>query len=147
MTETYVSKSVAETLAFAEKFSECLRPGDVVAFCGDLGAGKTLFVKGLAKGLGLVDADEVKSPTFAIMHIYEAKYPLYHYDLYRLETNEELEAIGLDEFLDDPKAICCIEWSERANAFLPQPAYRVQIELIDEKQRKITVNKVVGKNV
>lgn len=147
MTETYISKSVDETLAFAKKFSERLRPGDVIAFSGSLGAGKTLFVKGLAKGLGISDEDDVKSPTFSIMHIYEAKYPLYHYDLYRLETSEELVGIGFEEFLEDPKAICCIEWSERAAAFLPHLAYRVQIEWIDEKQRKIIVNKVVKKNV
>lgn len=138
--KNYISKSVEETLAFSERFSKELKPGDVIAFSGDLGAGKTVFVKGIAKGLGLSDVNEVKSPTFAIMHIYDAKYPIYHYDLYRLETDEQLEAIGFDEFLDDPKAVCCIEWSERAKAVLPQPNYLVHLEWISENERKIEIN-------
>lgn len=114
------TNSEEETIAFAKQFGKTLKPGTVIALHGNLGAGKTTFIKGLAMGLGLKDQDDVKSPTFALMHTYETKIPLYHFDLYRLETSGEIANIGFEEFVNDAGAITCVEWGERAKELLPR---------------------------
>jgi tRNA threonylcarbamoyladenosine biosynthesis protein TsaE len=111
MTSRRPSASEAETEAIAEEISATLAPGDVVLIRGDLGAGKTVFVRGLAAGLGL-DGDVVSSPTFTLVHEYRGgRMPLVHLDLYRLET-AELDEIGLDADLA-ARGIVVVEWPER----------------------------------
>ncbi len=118
-----------ETVRFAKRFAKDLKPGSVLALTGDLGAGKTTFVKGVAEGLGFKNPDEVKSPTFTLMHVYQARVPVYHFDLYRLEKISELEAIGFEEFVNDPAAVTCIEWAEKAGSLLPSHAIPIRLEI------------------
>ena len=134
-----LTQSPQETMDFAREFAQELRPGSIVALIGDLGSGKTTFMKGLARGLGLEDENAVKSPTYVIMHIYPTPIPLYHFDLYRLESASELDAIGFEEFIHDPKAIVCIEWADRAAKWIPKTAYNVRLTSVSEKKREIEV--------
>ena len=134
--QTFVSKSEKETEAFAENFAQSLKAGSVVAFEGDLGAGKTAFVRGLARGLGSVDS--VSSPTFAIVNEYDGSLPLFHFDMYRIETLGELYSIGFFEYLERG-GVLAIEWSENIYSALPDDSIFVTIEKVDENTRKITV--------
>ncbi|MBU9888592.1 MAG: tRNA (adenosine(37)-N6)-threonylcarbamoyltransferase complex ATPase subunit type 1 TsaE [Candidatus Omnitrophica bacterium] len=131
--------SAAETIAFAELFSRRLGPGSVLCLQGSLGSGKTTFVKGLARGLGLERVDQVKSPTFVLMHVYRAKVPLYHFDCYRVNSLEELENIGFEDFVNDPKAITCVEWAEKASSLIPTRAIGIQFEILRGPRRRITI--------
>lgn len=106
---TIITNSVAETEAAGEHLAAQLQPGDVVAFCGGLGAGKTAFTRGLARGLGI--CYPVTSPTYTIVNEYEGRLPLFHFDLYRLGSLEELEDIGWEDYLSRG-GVCCLEWSE-----------------------------------
>ena len=133
----FISHSEKETIEFAKKFAKTLKPGSVIALEGNLGSGKTTFIKGIALGLGLKGTDEVKSPTFAIMHVYPTHPTLYHFDLYRFENSKEAEAIGFQEFIHDPAVISCIEWPERAAKLIPSTALRLHLELGEENVRKI----------
>jgi len=134
--QTFVSKSEKETEAFAENFAQSLKAGSVVAFEGDLGAGKTAFVRGLARGLGSLDS--VSSPTFAIVNEYDGSLPLFHFDMYRIETLGELYSIGFFEYLERG-GVLAIEWSENIYSALPDDSIFVTIEKVDENTRKITV--------
>ena len=135
MTE-FVSKSVAETENFACDFAKKLKPGSVVAFEGGLGAGKTAFVRGMAKGLCCIE--DVSSPTFAIINEYRGNIPLFHFDMYRIETLGELYSIGFFDYLDR-NGICALEWSENVYSALPDDSIFVKIEPISETERKISV--------
>jgi tRNA threonylcarbamoyladenosine biosynthesis protein TsaE len=113
-----ISHSVEETAAFGRSVASTLRRGGVLALCGDLGAGKTHFVKGLAAGLGA--GDIVTSPTFTLIHEYiGGRLPLFHFDFYRLEDEAEAIKIGLDEYLDG-EGVCAIEWAEKFPGLLPR---------------------------
>jgi len=131
------SQSVADTEACAAAVAATLRPGDVLLLSGDLGAGKTAFVRGLARGLG-IDADEVSSPTFALVHEYRGgRLVLYHADLYRL-TATAAEDLGLDE-LGVRDGVLAIEWPDRVRHPMPG-AVRVDIAVgPDDERRRITV--------
>jgi tRNA threonylcarbamoyladenosine biosynthesis protein TsaE len=108
---TCISNSPAETEALGETWGRTAQSGLVIGLCGDLGAGKTQFVKGLARGLGITA--RIQSPTFALVNIYTAgRLPLFHLDLYRLETREQIAVAGLDEYLQ-PDGVTVIEWAER----------------------------------
>jgi tRNA threonylcarbamoyladenosine biosynthesis protein TsaE len=108
---TCISHSPDETAALGESWGRKAEKGLVIGLCGDLGAGKTQFVKGLARGLGI--PDRVRSPTFALLNIYEGgRLPLFHLDLYRLETPEQIVAAGLEEYLQSA-GVTVIEWAER----------------------------------
>ena len=135
MTE-FVSESEKHTQDFAKSFAKTLSRGSVIAFEGDLGAGKTAFTRGLAEGLGCKDS--VSSPTFAIVNEYDGEIPLFHFDMYRIETFSELYSIGFFEYLERG-GICAIEWSENIYSALPDDAVFVKIEKISENERKITV--------
>lgn len=132
-----VTNSAEETVEFAKSFAKKLKAGDVIALDGDLGSGKTTFVKGLALGLGLKNPDEVKSPTFALMHIYETQPPLYHFDLYRLESLKEIVNIGFEDYVHDPGLILCVEWAQRAKELLPERTILVSLKVAGDFVRSI----------
>ena len=128
-----ITHSREETIKFAEEYGKTLCGGDVVLLDGEMGAGKTVFTKGIAISLGITD--EITSPTYAYLNDYDGK--LYHYDCYRLSSGEDAEALGLTEYFYG-KGICVSEWSENISDVLPEKTKRVKIEKIDENTRKIT---------
>ena len=128
----FLSKSAEETLAFAERYAKTLRGGDVLLLDGEMGAGKTLFTKGLAKGLGI--EEEVTSPTYAYMNDYDGR--LFHYDCYRIESVEQAERLGLADYFD-MGGVCVIEWSQNIAPLLPRVVKRVVIKKISESEREI----------
>ena len=140
MKEVITTNSAEETEKTAEEFSAKLSAGSVVALTGDLGAGKTAFTKGLARGLGITE--HIKSPSFTIVNIYDKSFggrlELYHADLYRIENKLELTDLGLDEYVYG-KGVTVIEWAERIADELPKDTYRVNIEYKDETEREITI--------
>ncbi len=132
----YVSESVKDTEEFAFNLAKKLRAGDVLAFKGDLGAGKTAFVRGLAKHLS-PDA-MVSSPTFSLVNDYTESLPFYHFDMYRITTMDDLYSTGFFDYLD-MGAILAIEWSENIEFALPEETITVSIETSGENKRNITV--------
>ena len=138
----YISNSPAETEALGEALAARLTAGTVVAFTGDLGAGKTAFTRGLARGLGV--PDRVTSPTFTIVNEYEGSGPpLFHFDMYRLNGAGDLFDIGWEDYLDRG-GICAVEWSERVEEALPEDAVTVAIARCPDHEnwRVITVEGV-----
>lgn len=127
-----VTHSKEETIKFAEEYGKTLKRGDVVLLKGEMGAGKTVFTKGVALSLGI--KSEITSPTYAYLNDYDGK--LFHYDCYRLSSGEDAEALGLTEYFYSD-GICVIEWSENIADVLPENAKVVKIEKIDENTRKI----------
>ncbi len=130
--EKYISKSREETLAFARAYAQTLRAGDVVLLDGEMGAGKTVFAKGIAEGLGI--DEEVTSPTYAYMNDYDGR--LFHYDCYRIEDYRQAESLGLADYFD-MGGICLIEWSQNIAPLLPKTVKRVAIRKVDENTRAI----------
>lgn len=134
---TLISHSPADTEALGARFGRAAQQGWVIALSGELGAGKTQFVKGVARGLGIYA--RVHSPTFMLVAEYEGgRLPLFHLDLYRLETSEQIRGAGLEEFLQ-PDGVAVIEWAERMASFRP-PATgwkHVHIETLNAADRKI----------
>ncbi|MGN8874751.1 tRNA (adenosine(37)-N6)-threonylcarbamoyltransferase complex ATPase subunit type 1 TsaE [Pseudoflavonifractor sp. HCP28S3_F10] len=121
----YCSNSVAETEALGEELARRLEPGAVVAFSGDLGAGKTAFVRGMARGLGI--GERVTSPTFTIVNEYEGgRLPLFHFDMYRLGSADELYDIGWEDYLVRG-GVCAVEWSENIREALEEGCILVDI--------------------
>ena len=128
-------------MAIGERWGREVGAGTVIGLSGDLGAGKTQFVIGLARGLGITA--RVQSPTFALVHEYrEGRLPLAHIDLYRLDTPQQIIGAGLHEYLDSPEGVVVVEWCERWPAFaspsLPENFRRIQIEQPDESTRRLT---------
>ena len=128
----FLSLSREQTLEFATEYAKTLRAGDVVLLDGDMGAGKTVFAKGVAIGLQI--EEEVTSPTYAYMNDYDGR--LFHYDCYRIESIEQAERLGLADYFD-MGGICLIEWSQNIAALLPKKVKRVTIKKINEEQREI----------
>lgn len=140
MKKQTITHSPRETIEFAKDFARGLKPGTALCLEGQLGSGKTTFIKGLAEGLGLKHPQQVKSPTFVLMHIYEAKVPLYHFDCYRLDSIEELENIGFADFVSDPHVISCIEWAEKAGDLIPSHARHIHFDILGATQRRIAIS-------
>lgn len=136
----FISSSPEETFQIAKNFSERLKPGDIVALCGNLGTGKTIFVKGICAGL---NAEQVPlSPTFSIINEYNGIYKIFHFDFYRIKDISELYDIGYEDYFND-ESICLIEWADLFPEILPENRFEVKIEFgIDETQRKITISKL-----
>ncbi len=130
--KTFISNSREETEAFAEQYAKTLTAGDVVLLDGDMGAGKTVFAKGVAKGLGI--DEEVTSPNYAYMNDYDGR--LFHYDCYRIESVGQAESLGLADYFD-MGGVCLVEWAQNIAPLLPKTVKRVQIVKIDENQREI----------
>lgn len=136
---TYHTTSEQETEALAERLAGTLRGGDVVAFRGGLGAGKTAFTRGLGRGLGVTDP--VSSPTFAIANAYRGgRLLLVHFDMYRVETPEALEATGYYDFMEErDDVVYAVEWGERVEGALPGDAITVTLRITGESSRAITI--------
>ena len=131
----FISRSVAETVAYGGRRAQSLHAGDVLALAGDLGTGKTQFVKGLVAGLG--GNDEVTSPTFALIHEYTSgRLPVYHLDFYRLNHRNELRHLGLEDYFDG-EGVCVIEWADRFPEILPARAEWFCFETRSESDRAI----------
>ena len=136
MKRTY---SPDETFELAAGFADKLGKGSVLALVGELGAGKTRFVQGLASGLGVPDEVFVRSPSFALINEYRGgRMPLYHFDFYRLERADELGDLGIEEYLDGDGA-CVIEWADRFPGALPERAQLIEFRIVDEGTRDIKI--------
>lgn len=128
----FLSEKPEDTFNFGIRYAKMLKSGDIVVLKGDMGAGKTVFCKGVAKGLGI--EDEILSPTYAYMNDYYGK--LYHYDCYRLKNGAQAEALGLCDYFY-AGGICVIEWAENILDVLPQTCKTVTIEKTGEEERRI----------
>ncbi len=137
-TSTHLTHSAEETIALGERLAATLASGTVVALTGDLGAGKTALTKGLARGLGVTEP--ITSPTFTLVAEHPARdgRRLYHVDLYRLDAPQQAVEIGIEEELA-PDGWTIIEWAERLDDLLPPGTVRVQMEIVSENERRITV--------
>ena len=132
----YITHSPAQTEAVGFALGEILEPGTVIAYRGDLGAGKTAFTRGLARGLGCREL--VTSPTYTIVNEYlGGRLPLFHFDMYRLRSSDDLWDIGWEDYLDR-NGICAVEWSENVADALEEPLI-ITIEKLGEESRRITV--------
>lgn len=132
-----VSNSPEETLAIARALGAALRPGDVVALTGDLGAGKTLFCKGVGEALG-IPPDRIVSPTFTIVTEHAGPVPLTHIDVYRLSGAREADEIGMRELLSGD-GVCLVEWAEKIEELLPTDCIRVTVTISGDDRREIAV--------
>lgn len=132
-----ITHSPEETIEFGKKIGAKLRGGDVIAFVGGLGAGKTTFTRGLAIGMGL--GDEVTSPTFALVNEYRGKINLYHFDMYRIMNAESLETTGFYDYISDDNVLA-IEWSENIKDCLDKNTIYITINRIDDDTREIIID-------
>jgi tRNA threonylcarbamoyladenosine biosynthesis protein TsaE len=135
MFKEYKSRNTEETEALGESFAKSLSPGAVVALYGGLGAGKTAFVRGMARGLGI--SCRVSSPTFTIVNEYKGERELAHFDMYRLNSADELFDIGWEDYLSRG-AVCAVEWSENVQDAFFGDEIKVTIEKLSDNARKIT---------
>ena len=132
----YITNSPAQTEAVGAALAACLKPGTVIAYRGDLGAGKTAFTRGLARGLGVTE--RVTSPTYTIVNEYlGGRMPLFHFDMYRLGSEDELFDIGWEDYLERG-GICAVEWSENVDDAMEDAVY-ITIEKLGEDSRQITI--------
>ena len=138
----FVSHSTQETEQFGEEVAKSLHGGDVLAFTGSLGMGKTAFTRGLARGLGC--RGRVTSPTFTIVNEYDGKTPLFHFDMYRLGSSDELFDIGWDDYLARG-GVCAVEWSERVSDALPDDTIYVDIARGEESENTRTITVTGGR--
>lgn len=134
----FISSSASETESIGKKLAQKLKGTEVIALFGGLGAGKTAFTRGLSAGLGFEDG--VSSPTFALVHEYEGKFPIFHFDMYRVTSYDDLYSTGFFDYIGN--GILVIEWSENIEAVLPDDAIRITIEPLSENEREITISGV-----
>ena len=138
-TREYTTHSPEETIALGRELASALKPPKLVVLRGDLGAGKTTFVKGIAEGFHAASQEDVTSPTFTLVHEYRGpEANLYHIDLYRVDTARELDTLALDDFVSE-KSILLIEWGEKFARFLQQRDVEITLTHAGENQRKISV--------
>ena len=132
----FITNSPAETERIGEALGKTITPGSVIAYRGDLGAGKTAFTRGLARGLGSTEL--VTSPTYTIVNEYlGGRMPLFHFDMYRLASSDELWDIGWEDYLERG-GVCAVEWSENVSDALEDPIF-ITIEKLGEESRRITI--------
>lgn len=130
---TFESNSVSDTIAFGKQFAERLNPGDIVCLEGDLGAGKTHFVKGIASFFG-VDKASVSSPTFTLINEYNGSLPIYHFDCYRLKSEQEALEIGIEEYLFGD-GVSVIEWPSKIKNLIPENSIKIEIKHQGDSKR------------
>jgi len=133
-----ITSSEQETFSLAEQIGKSLKGTEVILLSGDLGAGKTIFAKGLASGLGIADVHQVRSPSYTLVNIYSAKFTIYHMDLYRLSNESEIEDIGWEDFLG--LGVIVVEWAEKLNFDLE--AIRIKIEVLGDQKRRIHIKNI-----
>src|SRR5215467_12866437 len=138
-TREFTTNSPEETIALGHELASSLSPPKLVVLRGDLGAGKTTLVKGIAEGFDAASQDDVTSPTFTLIHEYRGPTAaLYHIDLYRVDTQRELETLGLDDLMTDD-SVLLIEWGEKFARFEDESDLKIVIERLSENERKISV--------
>lgn len=137
------SQSVGDTKDIAYQIASGLKKGDIICLYGDLGSGKTTFVKGLTKRLK-IEEDVVNSPTFVLMNVYEGKLPVYHFDLYRLEDIGEIAAIGYEEFLYGD-GVAVVEWADRLKTMKPKEFLSVELKHKGEDKRQIVLSSLTSR--
>ncbi len=128
-----------DTIKLGEVLGRLLRPGDIVALKGGLGAGKTVLVKGIAKGLGI--KEEPNSPTFVIMNAYRGRVPLYHFDLYRVSGKKELEGIGYEDYFFGD-GVTVVEWADRVEEIFPESAIEIEIKIPTKNTNSETAREI-----
>jgi tRNA threonylcarbamoyladenosine biosynthesis protein TsaE len=136
----YRSSSANETFELGRVIGENLPPHAIIGLFGELAAGKTTLIKGLAFGAAQIDPSLIQSPTFTYLNIYRGTTPIFHFDLYRLRDIDEFLSMGFDEYFD-AEGICLIEWSERIAPYLPKNTLRIFLEHVNKDERLITVIK------
>lgn len=134
-----ISQSSEHTFRLGKQLSKRIRAGDILAFCGELGAGKTCFIQGICRGLGVPETRYVTSPSFVILNIYKGRLPIYHIDFYRITHKDEILDLGYEEFFFS-EGVCLIEWAERAMDLLPDEYLKITIEAISPNVRKIKIS-------
>lgn len=134
----FISSSASETESIGKKLAQRLKGTEVIALFGGLGAGKTAFTRGLSAGLGFEDG--VSSPTFALVHEYEGRFPIFHFDMYRVTTYDDLYSTGFFDYIGN--GVLVIEWSENIEGILPNDAIRITIKPLSENEREITISGV-----
>ncbi len=132
------TKSPSETIRVGKDIGRRLLPGDVVALAGELGAGKTQFIKGLAAGVGIENSAYLSSPSFTLIHEYPGKIPFYHIDLYRLGGEQEAGELGLEEYFQG-RGITAIEWADKIPSFLPGECLFISIAYVDRNIRSLEI--------
>ena len=138
-TREFITQSAEETIVLGRSLAAALVPPKLVVLRGELGAGKTTLVKGIAEGFHAASADNVTSPTFTLVHEYRGpEVSLYHIDLYRVDTQRELETLGLDDFRDE-KSVLLIEWGEKFPRFVQERDVEITFERMSENERQIRV--------
>ena len=139
--KTIISQSVEQTIAIGREIGEKLRGGEIFAITGDLGAGKTHLIKGIAAGAGAQDAHHVNSPTFVLVNEYIGRYDIFHIDAYRIETSAQFEQIGFDDFCY-PQSVVLIEWADKVRDILAQitSCVWISIEHVGQTERRIHIN-------
>jgi tRNA threonylcarbamoyladenosine biosynthesis protein TsaE len=138
LNSSITSHSSEETHAIAKDLGSNLPTNSTVAFSGELGAGKTTFIRGLVEGAACIDPRAVSSPTFSFLHIYEGSKKIYHFDLYRLPCEKEFLSSGFQDYIGSD-GICCIEWAEKIPSYLPKNCLRIHIAHSGEGIREITM--------
>lgn len=135
-----ITKNKEETFAFAKSFAKIIKPPMVINLVGDLGAGKTTFTQGLLQTLGV--KENVTSPTFTILNEYFANFPIYHFDMYRIEDAEEVENLGFDEYFDlsTLKGITLVEWAQNTPQLLPNQFVQIKIKKLGDDMREFVVS-------
>jgi tRNA threonylcarbamoyladenosine biosynthesis protein TsaE len=142
MTREITTHSAEETIAFGRTLTELLAPPKLVLLRGDLGAGKTTLVKGIAAGFDAAEEEDVTSPTFTLVHEYRGpRANLYHIDLYRIDTQRELETLGLDDLRSESNSILLIEWGEKFPRFVRERDVEISLERDGQSRRRIRVSK------
>jgi len=131
-----ITRGEEETIQLGQELASELRPGSVVALYGELGAGKTCFIKGVCKGLGV--QEEVTSPSFTLLNLYQGRLPVYHFDFFRLQTPEEAWDIGFGEFIYQD-GVSLIEWAEKVKDILPEGRIDVFLKRINKNLREIEI--------
>ncbi len=139
--EKYTVKNEGETAEVAKNFAKTVKPGEIVAFKGGLGMGKTTFTRYMCEALEC--KDDVSSPTFALVHCYRAKIPVCHFDMYRINSFDDLYSTGFFDYLDEG-AVLMIEWSENIIDFLPEGFTTITIERLGDTEREITIERGEG---
>ena len=132
-----ITESAEETIELGKKIGAFLLPDEVIALTGQLGAGKTTLIQGIAEGLGV--KDYVTSPTFIIINEYQGRLPFYHVDLYRLAEPAEIEDLGIEEYFSRG-GVSVIEWAEKLKELMPEKAEKIEIKVSSENERKICVS-------